>query len=92
MRLPSLSVIIVSQLVVWCVVGALVHGGAILLYPLAWLTVGLLFFIHNKYNPIQPAGSSAPQEQRWANSRTNSAAVTTPQADESEPQKLATAD
>ncbi len=53
MKLPSLWIIILSQALVWCVAGAMVHSWKILLYPLSWLLVGAAFYLHLKYHPIE---------------------------------------
>ena len=47
MRLPSLSAIIASQAVLWCLAGVWIHGWMILVYPLAWLAVLSPFLIHH---------------------------------------------
>lgn len=52
MRLPSLSVIIASQAIIWCAAGAWILGPKILLYPLAWVAVGAAFYFHLKKYPI----------------------------------------
>lgn len=73
MRLPALSLIIVSQLVIWCVAGVVVHGWTILLYPLSWALIGAAFYMHNKKNPIQIPASDAQEAspKKWANSKTS---------------------
>ena len=72
MRLPALSLIVASQLVIWCVAGAIVHGWAILLYPLSWALIGAAFYWHNKTHPVVTSVSEAPDEapKKWANSKT----------------------
>lgn len=61
MRLPSLSVIIVSQALIWCVAGAIVHGPAILLYPAAWALIAAAFWSHNQLFPMFAAETSASE-------------------------------
>ena len=48
MRLPSLSITLSLIAICWCVFGVAIHGWYIMLYPAAWLIIGLLFFIGNK--------------------------------------------
>jgi hypothetical protein len=47
MRLPSLTVIIAVQAILWCIAGVWIHGWMILVYPLAWLAVLSVFLVHN---------------------------------------------
>lgn len=96
MRLPALSLIIVSQLVVWCVAGAVIHGWAILLYPLSWALIGAAFYFHNKKYPIQTSASDEVTKEapkQWANSKSSqpSGVANVSQGDVIDPQ-VATAD
>lgn len=72
MRLPSLSVIIASQALIWCIAGAWIHGSMILLYPLAWVAIATMFFFHNKMFPIKLPAPNVPSSDSWANSRKQS--------------------
>ena len=61
MRLPSLSVIILSQAVIWCVAGTVIHGPTILLYPLSWLALGVAFWYHSKKFPVKTVAMHQPE-------------------------------
>ena len=69
MRLPTLSIIVASQAVIWCIAGAAVHGPMILLYPLSWALIGAAFYFHNKKYPIKLPALSVPSDEKWANSK-----------------------
>lgn len=71
MRLPSLSVIIASQAIVWCVAGAMIHKWKILLYPISWIAVASAFYFHYKRYPIKLPAPTIPSDETWANSRKN---------------------
>lgn len=75
MRLPSLTLIIASQAIIWCVAGAMIHGSMILLYPLAWIAIASVFFLHNKMHPINLPAPNVPSSEMWANSRKQSNGV-----------------
>lgn len=64
MRLPSLKVIIATQVVIWCCAGAWILGPKILLYPLAWVLVGGAFYLHLRMYPLatSSATSSRPAD------------------------------
>ncbi len=70
MRLPSLTLIIASQAIIWCAAGAAIHGPMILLYPLSWLMIGTAFWLHVRNNPIKAPAAPA-EKQQWANSASN---------------------
>ena len=89
MRLPTLSTIIISQAVIWCIAGASVHGPMILLYPLSWLVIGACFYFHNKAVPIQLGEVSVPSDEQWANSKKPNAKQT---PGENEPEKITAGD
>lgn len=71
MRLPTLSVIVASQAIIWCIAGAAFHGPMILLYPLSWAVIAGAFYYHNKRNPIKLPALSVPSDEKWANSKKN---------------------
>lgn len=71
MRLPTLSVIIASQAIIWCIAGAAIHGGMILLYPISWIAIAAAFYYHNKRNPIKLPAPTVPSDETWTNSRKN---------------------
>lgn len=81
MRLPSLTLIIVSQAIIWCVAGAVIHGSMILLYPLAWIAIGTMFFLHNKLYPIKLPAPNVPSSDSWANSQKKSEGIVQPGLD-----------
>ena len=70
MRLPSLSIIIAIQAIIWCVAGSIpsVHGPRILLYPLAWGLIAAGFLLHAKTFPIskQPGSQVGFENQQSA--------------------------
>lgn len=74
MRLPTLSLIIASQAIIWCVAGAYIHGSMILLYPVAWIAIASAFYFHHKLVPINLPAPSVPADETWANSRKNDGA------------------
>jgi|GEM_PF-3966049 len=80
MRLPTLSVIIASQAIIWCVAGAAIHGGMILLYPISWILIAAAFYFHHKYYPIKLPAPTIPSDEKWANSKKNES--------EEEPEKV----
>lgn len=89
MRLPALSVIIASQLVIWCIAGAAIHGWMILLYPLSWLVIGSAFYFHLKKHPIETNNACDTPKQEWANSQKPSQKGDGQQLDDAEkPQKV----
>ncbi len=71
MRLPTLSLIIASLAVIWCVAGAYVHTSTILLYPAAWIAIASAFYFHHKFFPIKLPAPNIPADETWANSRKN---------------------
>ena len=90
MRLPALSVIIISQLVIWCIVGASVHGPMILLYPASWMLILSAFYFHIRKYPVSSSSVEDP-DQKHANPRSPSkiGVSESAQHDSSKPQQVA---
>ena len=80
MRLPTLSLIIASQAIIWCIAGAAIHGPMILLYPLSWAAIAGAFYAYNKAYPINLPPQTVPSGETWANSRKPS--------DQTQPEKV----
>lgn len=87
MRLPTLSVIILSQAVIWGIAGAAIHGPMILLYPLSWAAIGAAFWFHAKRNPI----TSADQQTVTSSVKPSiNGDAKTPTVESDDPHELAT--
>lgn len=69
MRLPTLTAIVASQAIIWCLAGAYVHGPMILIYPLSWCLIGGAFYFHSKMNPIKIPPQTVPSDGNWANAK-----------------------
>ena len=67
MKIPALSTTLSLLCAAWCIVGVLTHGWVLLVYPAAWLFVGLCFLAISKFccasQQVQeesPQASTAP--------------------------------
>lgn len=47
MKLSPLSLLIGTEILLWCVLGSAIHGWQILCYPLSWMVIGGGFWLAN---------------------------------------------